>query len=206
MAQAERNQGHPAKNPLIWISLIVVALVLFILFGGGRGGVKPADSAAGAGMPQPAETESAAPTTADAAPEAETEAEPAQPGQEARDYIAGLREQGPPWPFDSVMQKASGYLNEGRLADAWLLYFFAAREGHPQAMMTLAELSDPGLFQPDNSLLDRPDPVQAWKWYSRALEAGFEPARHRLDALRGWAEQAAARGDLEAQTLMLNFK
>jgi hypothetical protein len=48
--------------------------------------------------------------------------------------------------------------------------------------------------------------VQAWKWYSRALDAGFEPARQRLEALRGWAADAARRGDREAEILLLNFR
>lgn len=213
MAQAERNGGHPARNPLIWISLIVVALVLFILFGGGRPSVEPADSEPAGKTEMPPATENPNPASA-----AETKAEADSqesagdsarlmaPGQEARDYIRQLREQGPPWPFDDLMQKASAWLSDGRLADAWLLYFFAAREGHVEAMMTLAEMSDPNQFAADSNLLDRPEPVQAYKWYNRALAAGFEPARERLTALRGWAEQAAASGDRDAQILMLNFQ
>jgi TPR repeat protein len=217
MAQAERNDGHPAGNPMLWIVLIVVALVLFILFGGNRQAVEPAADGAitetvpEAGLPvdaqQSAGDEPVAGMAGGDAGDIETAgAAPADPGLEARRYIRELRDRGAPWPFDALMQKASVYLNEGRLADAWLLYFFAAREGHPEAMMTLAELSDPKLFQPDSSLLDSPDPVQAWKWYSRALDAGFEPARQRLEALRGWAADAARRGDREAEILLLNFR
>ena len=209
MAQAERKDGHPARNPLIWIALVVVALVLFILFGGSRPGIQPAGSSSEAGQAEAVPAEVASAESGEATPQAADEAAdaaPAEPGIEAREYIRELRAQGAPWPFDALMQKASGYLGEGRLADAWLLYFFAAREGHPEAMMTLAEQSDPNLFQADSSLLDAPDPVQAWKWYSRALETGFEPARQRLDALKAWAEQAATGGDREAEILMLNFR
>lgn len=206
MAQAERNDGHPARNPMLWIALIVVALVLFILFGGSRPGVQPAGSTPDAATDSPAQAAPAENAQQEETASAATVESPEEPGQEARDYIARLREQGPPWPFEALMQKASGYLNEGRLADAWLLYFFAAREGHPEAMMTLAEQADPNLFQAGSSLLDAPDPVQSWKWYRRALDAGFEPARARLDALRDWAAQAAPKGDREAGILMLNFR
>ncbi len=217
MAQAERNGGHPARNPLIWISLVVVALVLFILFGGGRPSVEPAGSEPEGkteSLPATEEPNPASPaeTTAEAGNQQPAEADNNDsarlmaPGQEARDYIRQLREQGPPWPFDGLMQKASAWLSDGRLADAWLLYFFAAREGHVEAMMTLAEMSDPNQFAADSNLLDRPEPVQAYKWYNRALAAGFEPARERLTALRDWAEQAAAAGDRDAQILMLNFQ
>jgi len=196
---------------MLWIALLVVALVLFILFGGNRQGVEPAgDGAVVETVPEAGAAADAQQSAGDeaAAGMAEEDAgnAAAEPGLEARRYIRALRGRGAPWPFDELMQKASVYLNEGRLADAWLLYFFAAREGHPEAMMTLAELSDPNLFRPDSSLLDRPDPVQAWKWYSRALGAGFEPARQRLAALRDWAGQAAMRGDREAEVLLLNFR
>jgi len=195
---------------MLWIVLVVVAVVLFILFGGNRQGVESAaggsavDTVPQAGVSVDAPAAGDEPAAGMATEDAGNAA--AEPGLEARRYIRSLRDRGAPWPFDELMQKASVYLNEGRLADAWLLYFFAAREGHPEAMMTLAEQSDPNLFQPDSSLLDRPDPVQAWKWYSRALDAGFEPARQRLAALRDWAGQAATRGDREAEILLLNFR
>ncbi len=230
MAQAERNGSHPARNPLIWVSLLVVALILFIILGGNRPSVEPADAETAANPEQSLQQADETETTPQKAPETEampganaapaTQQETASgelqasadndrpmiPGQEAREYIRRLREQGPPWPFEELMQKASTYLRDGRLADAWLLYFFAAREGHVEAMMTLAEMSDPNLFAADNNLLDRPEPVQAYKWYQRALAAGFEPAKERLAALRGWAQQAAAAGDRDAQTLMLDFQ
>lgn len=198
MAQAERNDGRPARNPLIWIALVVVALVLFILFGGSRPALTPAGQ------------EAVSPPSSGREVRGEPEAGQVEtamtPGQEARDYIRRLRQQDAPIPFDEIMRRAAAYLRDGRLADAWLLYFFAAREGHVEAMMTLAEMSDPNRFSADNNLLDRAEPVQAYKWYRRALTAGFEPARQRLAALRDWAERAAARGDRDARILMLNFQ
>ncbi len=127
------------------------------------------------------------------------------PGQRARKLISQYRKQGKPYPFKEVMDKTLTFSNEGSLADAHLMLFFAAREGYVEAMMELAEMSDPALFRTDNNLLDRADAIQAYKWYRLALDMGFEPARERLDNLRGWAQAEAEYGDGDAQQLLLNF-
>ena len=114
------------------------------------------------------------------------------PGMRAREYIARLKEQGEPYPLDEARDKAAAYQEDGSLADAYLLYFFAAREGHGPSMLEIARLNDPRYFKPDNALLDEPDAVQALKWYRLAQQAGDEQAVASLESLRGWAEDEAA--------------
>ena len=128
------------------------------------------------------------------------------PGMRAREYISQLRSAGKPYPLSQVYDRAQGYQNEGSLADAHLLYFFAAREAHLPAMMMMAEMADPQLFRAEDSLLDQADLVQAHKWYRKAAQQGQPEAAARLDALRTWATAAAASGNAEARQFLLNFQ
>jgi TPR repeat protein len=116
-----------------------------------------------------------------------------------------LRAAGKPYPLSEVFEKAQQYRGEGSLADAHLLYFFAAREDHLAAMMTMGEMSDPVLFRAEDSLLDQADAIQAYKWYSKAAELGQPNASQRLDGLDRWANEAAAKGNAEASQLLLNI-
>ncbi len=199
MNQAQKEQERPGKNPLIWVAIIVLGLIIYIFVGSDRGGkqtetlpLQDVDQA----TPEP-----------ESEPEEEVtrQAPPPTPGFVAREYIAGVRQQGKPYPYAELMQKAADFSSEGSLADAHLLYFFAAREGHLAAMMTMAEMTDPLLFRAQNNLLDEADPVQAYKWYSQAIEQGHEPARARLDQLHQWAKSEADNGNQVAQQLLLNF-
>ena len=92
------------------------------------------------------------------------------------------------------------------MADAWLLYFKAARDGHAQAAMVLAEQADPAFFDAASSMLDTPDLVQAHKWYELARRNGSREAGERLDKLMKRLEQAAADGDRQAQVLLAKWK
>ena len=135
-------------NPLIWIGLIAIGLIMFILLSSERGDQLP--SVIGA-------------TQDESGGEIERSLL-IPPGMRARQYIAQVREGDQPYPLASVYDKGSGYQNEGSLADAHLLYFFSAREGYLPAMMKLGELADPELFRSEDSLLDRADVIQAYKW------------------------------------------
>lgn len=203
MAQAEKIDGQSGRNPLIIVSLIVIGLIAFIVISTDRGGVdsEPVEVA----VPPVEKPETAAEQEVVAEGEIERQEMLAPPGELARDEIRQWRDQGEPYPFDQIMAKASEFASNGSLADAHLLFFFAAREGHVEAMMMMAEMSDPTLFRTDNNLLDRADAVQAYKWYRQALDQGFEPARPRLDNLRNWAEAEAGYGNAEASHLLLNF-
>ncbi len=128
------------------------------------------------------------------------------PGMRARQYIEQLRETGKPYPMAEVHSKADKYLQEGSLADAHLLYFFAAREDHLPSIMVMAEMSDPTRFRVENSLLDDADVIQAYKWYQKAAALGHEHAALRLDGLQQWAQTEAESGNPHARQLLLNIR
>jgi TPR repeat protein len=128
------------------------------------------------------------------------------PGMRAREYVAQLRGAGQPYPLDLVYEKAQKYLQEGSLADAHLLYFFAAREDYIPAIMTMGEMSDPTRFQAENSLLDSADVIQAYKWYQKAAAMGHQPATQRVEGLQQWASIEAEAGNSHARQLLLNFQ
>ena len=177
-------------NPLIWIGLIAIGLIMFILLSSERGDQLP--SVIGA-------------TQDESGGEIERSLL-IPPGMRARQYIAQVREGDQPYPLASVYDKGSGYQNEGSLADAHLLYFFSAREGYLPAMMKLGELADPELFRSEDSLLDRADVIQAYKWYQKAAILGHEPAAGRIKNLRSWAIAESNLGNTDARRLLLNFE
>lgn len=186
----EAGSSSPRQNPLIWIALVVVGLILFVFFGGERG-------------------QSMMSRTVDAGEETAGTIERsllAPPGMRAREYIEQLRDNGEPYPLDVAYDKADQYLVEGSLADAHLLYFFVAREDHLPAIMKMAEMSDPTLFQAQNSLLDHADVIQAYKWYQKAAELGHQAAAARVDGLHQWAVAEADAGNPHAKQFLLNFQ
>ena len=237
----ESNEPTPSarRNPLIWIVLIVVGLILFVLLSGERGDVPltlktdptpivmSEDSTPTAINEDPTLTDVASDTGSLSGMDDSTSADSVTiandvnsttdsggtiersllvpPGMRARQYIAKLRSAGKPYPLSEVVAKAKQYRSEGSLADAHLLYFFAAREDHLAAMITMGEMSDPVMFRAEDSLLDQSDAIQAYKWYSKADELGQPFARRRLDDLGRWANEAAANGNAEASQLLLNL-
>jgi TPR repeat protein len=188
----EENESGPSsrQNPLLWLALLVVGLIVYVLMNGERG----------ASM-----SDSGAPDSGAASGSIERSLL-LPPGMRAREYIDQLRSRGRPYPLDEVYDKAHEYLREGNLADAHLMYFFAAREDHLPSIMAMGEMSDPTLFSAENALLDHADAVQAYKWYRKAASLGQESAEQRLDDLRQWANDEAANGDPEARQFLLNFQ
>jgi len=126
------------------------------------------------------------------------------PGAAARRLIAELRGQRPP-DLERAFTAAGEHQQAGRLEDAYLLYFYAAREGHGQAAMMLGQQADPASFRADG-LFDNADPLQAHKWYTKARDAGIAEAYEALATLRSNIETAAQNGDLEAQRVTLQWK
>ena len=197
MVQAEKEQDKAKTNPLIWVAIIVVALIFFIFFASDRGSI---------GTQSLQLDEQPVQAATDDPGEGQINRDLlVPPGMRAREFIGQIRAKGKPYALEDVMAKASSFANEGSLADAHLAFFFAAKEGNVEAMMMMAEMSDPTLFQSENNLLDQADAVQAFKWYQLALNNGFEPAKPRLDNLRQWAIAEAKFGNTDAQQLLLNF-
>jgi TPR repeat protein len=190
MPEDNESGSSSRQNPLLWLALLVIGLIVYVLMSGDRGASMPDDEA-----------------PVDAAASGSIERSLLlPPGMRAREYIEKLRSRGKPYPLDEVYQKAREYLQEGNLADAHLMYFFAAREDHLPSIMVMGEMSDPTLFSAENALLDHADAVQAYKWYRKAASLGQPSAEQRIDDLRQWASDEAASGDPQARQFLLNFQ
>jgi len=197
MSEINEQAPERRRNPLTWIAIIVAGLILFVFLGGDRRDASVA----------PGKTEEVQVIEEVDSPEGTIERSLLlPPGMRAREYIEQIRADGKPYPLEQVHDKAQDFQNDGSLADAHLLYFFAARENHLPAIIVMAQLSDPVLFQAENSLLDEADAIQSYKWYSKAAELGQPTAAESIDKLRQWARDAAATGDPEARQLLLNIQ
>lgn len=142
-------------------------------------------------------------STLDTVEPAETAAER---GDSAREIISELSSAEGDVDYARAYERAEAYHAEGRMADAQLLYFFAARGGNAAAAFDLATFYDPNHHSQTSALMEAPDPFQAYRWYEAAGEAGHEGASERLADLRAWAEQAAEGGDAEAERLLLQWE
>jgi hypothetical protein len=202
---SEPNEATPParRNPLIWIVLVVVGLILFVFLSGERGDIPVILKTSQTPF---AVSEDEAVTEAEAVVGTIERSMLVPPGMRARQYIEQLRAAGKPYPLSQVYEKAKKFRGEGSLADAHLLYFFAARENHLPAIMTMGEMSDPLRFRAQDSLLDRADAIQAYKWYRKAALLGQPSAIERLDELGRWASEAAATGNSVARQLLLNIQ
>jgi TPR repeat protein len=127
-------------------------------------------------------------------------------GDTARDAIAELQSESDPPDYAAAYQRAREFQDEGRLADAQLMYFFAARGGDPDAAFALGSMNDPNHFSPESSLMQKPDAFQAYKWYVQARDAGDSVADQRLMELHAWAEQQADEGNSEAEQLLVQWE
>jgi hypothetical protein len=129
-----------------------------------------------------------------------------RPGEEARALIERSRQGDQDPDLESVYRRAEGFIADGKLTDAHLLLFFAARRGHVLAARELGGMYDPIYFSTTTSIMDEPDPTQAYKWYRRAADGGDDIAQLRLLALKAWVEQAAKQGDEGARLLLMAWK
>ncbi|MCU7935540.1 MAG: hypothetical protein KZQ99_11755 [Candidatus Thiodiazotropha sp. (ex Dulcina madagascariensis)] len=127
-------------------------------------------------------------------------------GETARSIISRLRAGETTLTPAQLLDQANTFRQEGRLTDAYLLLFYAARNGDGQAAFSLAGLHDPNHFVKGGSLLEKPDPYQAHKWYTMAAAQGVTKAQQRLKILRSNMEEQAKRGDLTAKRLILNWQ
>jgi TPR repeat protein len=136
----------------------------------------------------------------------ETTAQPQVEGEAARTLIAAQRSGNDSRPLSEINRLAETYQQQGRLTDAYLLWFFAARKGDGEAALALASLHDPNHFEDGNSLLSEADATQAYKWYSTAARQSIPQATERLQALRATLQTQADAGDMTANRLLLNWQ
>lgn len=182
-----RRGGQLSQPVVIGLVLAALAILAIIYFASRESEPEP--------VPDPGRaTESVAP--------AETAAER---GDSAREIIDDLRSAQGGVDYTEAYDRARQFQADGQLADAQLLFFFAARGGHGGAAFDLAAAHDPNHHSTDASLAPEPDPFQAYRWYRTAREAGHESADERLVALKSWAEDAASTGDAEAERLLLQW-
>jgi TPR repeat protein len=146
--------------------------------------------------PQTAEPDAALPTAAD---------QGQRPGVKARQWIADLRQRNE-YDTERVFEVARQTQAQGEQTDAYLLYFFAARDGHAGAALALGTQADPAHRDPDNSVFEQADLSQAFKWYKAAAERGNAEAGQRLSALQKTVQDLAAAGDENAQRLSLYWQ
>jgi hypothetical protein len=216
-------------GPLMFTAIAVALGIVIVLVSGHRGmGPGRANTVGSKAInPDRAESEPAlraaidpAPVTPDAGDEpvagppptpatailGSTSAEGGHDGARARALIAAMRAKGAREDLDAVFREAGQSLKDGRVADANLMYFYAARRGHAPAAFALAGLNDPLLFDKGQSLLGKPDVAQALKWYRMAAGAGHAEAQMRLQALESWVDAEARAGDPEAERLRLSWR
>ncbi|MCU7811538.1 MAG: hypothetical protein KZQ77_09905 [Candidatus Thiodiazotropha sp. (ex Notomyrtea botanica)] len=127
-------------------------------------------------------------------------------GAAAREIIADLRGGSITLSETEMLHQAQTYHQSGALSDAYLLLFYAAKQGGGQAAFELASLHDPNHFSPGSSLLQAPNTFQAHKWYSKAASQNIPQAKVRMQALRSTTQKQAEAGDMAARRLLLNWQ
>lgn len=127
-------------------------------------------------------------------------------GDTARSIIERLEANATGPDYAEAHTAAQQFQADGRLADAQLLYFFAARGGYAPAAFDLATVNDPNHYTSASSLVAAPDPFQAYRWYTAARDADYPGASKRLEELRAWAESASLAGDDKAEQLLLQWE
>lgn len=125
--------------------------------------------------------------------------------KDARSTIAQLRQEGGN-TGQKAFEAAERQRKNGNNGDAYILHFYAAKQGHGGAAYVLGTQYDPNYFTSANSALDAPDPGQAIKWYRIAINAGINDARQRLAELAKRIQQQAEAGSDQAQRLMLQLQ
>jgi len=185
-------RGEIDKRLLMYLAAAVTAIVLVVYLLYPEPVTEPVPApASGPAMPletvEPAETE-------------------AERGDTARDIIDSLSGAEGEIDYAEALARAREFQADGRLADAQLLMFFAARGGHAPAAFSLATSYDPNHYSETTSLMEEPDPFQAYRWYRAARDAGQVEAEQRLLELERWAEDAAEGGNDEAERLLLQWE
>ncbi|MGD2083175.1 MAG: hypothetical protein PVF91_09425 [Chromatiales bacterium] len=198
---------RPRGKGRIRLALVLVALALVVWYLLDRSEETPPEGGEAAQSVEPAAPTAISPIRREEAPGAPSpERAPAREGDRARALIAELRQSPSDTAVSRAYAQAEAFRDAGKLADAYLLYFYAAREGHAASALALGTMADPEFHSQADSFLDEPDVAQARKWYLMAAEQGDATARGRLAALEGRVEAAAAAGDLRARRLLLQWR
>ncbi len=129
------------------------------------------------------------------------------PGDHARAEIAGLMARSDEdIDPDAVFRRAEEFRADGSMADAYILYFFAARHHHGLSALRLATMSDPAYHDSYRDVLATPDLFQALKWYRTAKAAGVSEAEAPMNTLVELIHKRADEGDAQAKRLLLEVE
>jgi len=208
VVETEVADSEPQRRPGPWKLIIIVAVLTLIgvwLVPGDKSQEDPAVTERPQGAPSlladgPDDERKAVETPTLAAKGQEVADD--RPGARARALIVRMRGDGN-IDLNQMVASAERAQIAGELADAYLLYFFAAREGSAAAALELGKQADPASRDPLSSVFEGPDLNQAHKWYKIAAENGDAEARDRLADLHARVEQMAASGDPQAQRISL---
>ena len=199
MQEGQDKRNNAASNRLWLIISLVVAVTLVAVL------LVPDKDEQAEDIPQVPKAPASVPGVQQVTDTLATDAPDELPeGEAARAYLAKMTPEG--GNVAELFAQAEIFQAEGKLADAWLLYFKAAKEGSAEAAMALAEQADPAYFKTGASVLSQPDLVQAHKWYKLAERNGSKVAQRRLEALLKRLDKAAAAGDEQAAVLLETWK
>jgi len=120
---------------------------------------------------------------------------------DARMLITELRTASKP-DYNKAYNAGETLRKKGQLDHAYILYFFAAREGHANSAYRLGQLADNIISKSSY----RADATQAIKWYRKAESAGVSEATDALNALKKYYEDKARSGDSNARRLLLLWR
>lgn len=124
-------------------------------------------------------------------------------GSRARLFIDNFENNGETFDFDAFYEQAKTFSENSQFADAYILYFYAAKNGHGRGAFKLAQLVDPATFNANLSMIEKPSLILANNWYQRA---GHPKTAYYLDRLYARIEKQAAVGDELAESLMLELE
>lgn len=147
-------------------------------------------------------------TQAESRPDSDLKSQPQvnslvdQPGSKARQLIALVRSQNDTPDLVKLYQQANLFKRTKQLTDAHLLYFFLAKLGHADSAIALATMYDPLYHSKATSMMLKPKPSQAYKWYTNAATTGHPQAQKRLQALWAWVVRTAGEGNTASQRLL----
>lgn len=102
---------------------------------------------------------------------------------------------------DAAVALAKSLPDEPERADAaFILWEYAAEEGHAEAALIVGRYFDPTYTGDSGTIIK--DPAVAYEWYQTALAGGQPPAENHLSDLKKWVQEKADQGSGEARELL----
>jgi hypothetical protein len=200
-SKGKKSGGSAFRYALIGgIILLIVFNVLFVDFG-----EEDPDRLPQPGLTTPAPPDTNAPELTPDLGSLPIEAGSAEDGNQARQLIEDVRNRGNTTDPETLFAQAQTFAGQGQLADAYLLYFYLAKQGHGPSTLVLAEMADPAYYDARTSFFEAPDFSQAHKWYLQAMMLGMGKAEAQLRDLKLRVKAAAAGGDEKARRLLVGW-